>query len=55
LKDDFFVTCRGKAPQSERYFYRNLLCEPRVLNKSWALYVPEDLRAITKKGVYYAE
>jgi len=55
LTDDFFVTCRGKVPKSERYLYRNLLREPHVLNKSWALYVPEDLRAITKKGAYYAE
>ena len=55
LSEDFFIACLNKVPKSKRYLYEGLRQEPRVLNKSWALYVPEDLLAVTKKGASYIE
>ena len=55
LSDDFFEACLSKVPISKRYLYMDLKRESLVLNKKWALYVPEDLQAITKKGAYFVE
>jgi predicted transcriptional regulator of viral defense system len=55
LTDDFFSACRSKVPKGKRYLYENVKSEPHALNKSWALYVPEDLLAVTKKGALYVE
>jgi predicted transcriptional regulator of viral defense system len=55
LADDFFTACQGKVPKNKRYLYDRIKHERRILNKSWALYVPDDLMALIKKGAYYGE
>jgi len=55
LTDDFFHVCQSRVSKSKRYLYRNLKHEPHLLCKSWALYVPENLPALTKKGAFYVE
>ena len=55
LTNDFFKVCQSRVTKSKRYLYCNLKREPHVLCKSWALYVPDDLLALTKKGAYYVE
>ena len=55
LTDDFFEVCLSKVPISKRYLYMDIQRESHVLNKNWALYVPEDFQAITKKGAYFVE
>ena len=52
LPDSFFEDCRSKTPQSKRYLYSGLQREPHTLSKGWALYVPEDLSALTRKGAF---
>ena len=49
LPDSFFDACRSKVTQSKRYLYVNLQREAHVQNKNWALYVPVDLLAVTRK------
>ena len=51
LPEGFFALCRNNVTKSKRYLYPNLRREPRMLNTQWALYVPEDLLAVTEKGV----
>jgi predicted transcriptional regulator of viral defense system len=55
LPDGFFAVCREKVPRSKRYFYQGLQNEPRVFNDKWSLYVPKDLLALTRKGVFIHE
>ena len=55
LTAEFFTTCQSKVSKSKRYLHGNLQHKSNMLNKSWALYVPEDLGAETKKGAYYVE
>jgi predicted transcriptional regulator of viral defense system len=50
LPDTFFAACRSKVTKSKRYLYGNLQREPHVHNRSWALYTPADLLAVTRKG-----
>lgn len=50
LTNDFFASCRSKMPKKERYLYSGLMREPHKRHRKWALYVPVDLRAITRKG-----
>jgi predicted transcriptional regulator of viral defense system len=51
LPDIFFASCQSKTPQSKRYLYPRLRNEPHMLCRQWALYVPEDLLALTRKGM----
>jgi len=55
LTDDFFSVCHSKVPKNKRYLNNSLQRDVLVFNKSWSLYVPEDLLAMTKKGEYYVE
>jgi len=55
LPDNFFEDCRSKTPQSKRYLYSGLRREPHILSKDWALYVPVDLSALTRKGAFIGE
>ena len=55
LSDDFFAVCKSKVTNSKRYLYTGLRGESPMLNKEWALYVPENLLAITQKGANYIE
>lgn len=55
LSDVFFEVCQERVPQGKRYIYPGLQSEPRVLSKRWMLYVPEDLLALTRKGVFADE
>jgi len=55
LADGFFDACRSKVTKSKRYLYGNLQREPNVYNKNWALYVPVDLLAVTRKGASHNE
>ena len=51
LPDAFFDACRNNMTKSKRYLYGNLQREAHVYDTNWALYVPVDLRAVTRKGV----
>jgi predicted transcriptional regulator of viral defense system len=55
LPDDFFADCERGISGARRYLYSGLRREPHPLNKDWALYVPEDLTALTRKGVIRGE
>ena len=55
LPDSFFDDCRSKTPKSKRYLYSGLQREPHIISKRWALYVPEDLSALTRKGAFIDE
>jgi predicted transcriptional regulator of viral defense system len=55
LPDSFFDACRGKITKSKRYLYGNLRREPHIQNKGWALYVPVDLLAASRKGASHNE
>jgi len=50
LPEEFFVFCRSKVTKSKRYLQYNLRDKSYTFNKDWALYVPEDLMSITRKG-----
>ena len=55
LPDTFFDVCRNKITKSTRYLYGTLQRESHVHNKSWALYTPVDLLAVTRKGASHNE
>ena len=55
LPDDFFNSLRGKVPQSKRYLHTNIQNQATKLNREWALYVPEDLLSLTRKGAFINE
>jgi hypothetical protein len=55
LTNDFFTICQSRVTKSKRYLYWNLKREQHVLCKNWALYVPDDLLALTRKGAYCVE
>jgi predicted transcriptional regulator of viral defense system len=51
LSEEFFVACRAEIPKSKRYLYKNLPQEAHMQNRTWSLYVPADLMAVTGKGI----
>jgi len=55
LSDELFDNCRTKLSPIKRYLHRSLLPKDLVFNKEWALYVPENLSSITRKGATYIE
>jgi predicted transcriptional regulator of viral defense system len=50
LPDEFFALCRSNVSKSKRYLQHNSRDESYALNKSWALYVPDDLMSVARKG-----
>jgi len=55
LPDDFFNSLRCKVPRSKRYLYPGIRNQESKLNREWALYVPEDLLSLTRKGAFIDE
>ena len=55
LSDEFFDNCRTKLSSIKRYLHRSFIPKDLVFNKEWALYVPESLSSITRKGATYIE
>jgi len=55
LNDDFFNACKAGVTGSKRYLYPRLKNKSPVYNAVWALCVPKDLSAITRKGATYIE
>lgn len=51
LSESFFAACRAKTSKSKRYLYKKLLRETHTQNRTWSLYVPNDLMAFTRKGI----
>ncbi|MCL2000430.1 MAG: transcriptional regulator [Planctomycetes bacterium] len=51
----FFDACRSKITKSKRYLYAGLRRVAHIQDKSWALYVPVDLLAVTRQGASHNE
>jgi predicted transcriptional regulator of viral defense system len=55
LHDDFFNACKIRTTGSKRYLYPGLQNESSTYNARWALCVPRNLSALTRKGANYIE
>jgi len=55
LNDGFFNACKTGITGSKRYLYPSLQNESSTYHAGWALCVPRDLSAITRKGATYIE
>jgi len=50
IPDDFFMVCLHKAAKSKRYLQYASRDKSYTFNKKWALYVPDDLMSVIRKG-----